>query len=365
MRSGRALGRQQTFNVLHTLRSSECSTLARRRDGSADSPAISQAPPVPCRLTGVPAWRATAPSCGDGLARASGDGKREPSIVEQCPARRAVRRADEADRTRRQPRRSERRLERLGRDGFCRAERVGADAHHDCVARAQHAGGVGEHVGPALEHEPDDPERGPAGLHRPRRRARRARPVRRGAASDAAHDRSPATMSARILSVRTRRVVERPAAFADATSRSLASRIGTAVVSSARRSAKRSKSSVICSSVQPLSAPNAAAAAVTASAAAACADAGMCRRSPVSWTTSSRSPGTNAAASASGTDRHTIATEHDRLAGREVLESRAHVRSVRATVDTVTACRRTTACTSASCCRGGISPSVTRWHRRW
>ena len=53
---------QQTLSVLHTLRSSEWMTLAANRPASADSPATSHAPPVPWRLTGVPDWRATAPS---------------------------------------------------------------------------------------------------------------------------------------------------------------------------------------------------------------------------------------------------------------------------------------------------------------
>ena len=56
---------------------------------------------------------------------------------------------------------------------------------------------------------------------------------------------------------------------------------------------------------------------------------------------------------------HPIATEDHRLPGREVLESRAHVRSVRAAVDTVTACRLTTVCTAAAAV-GPDSPSVTR-----
>ena len=54
---------QQTLSVLHTLRSIEFSTAARNRAASAVSSAISQAPPVPCRLTDVPACRAMAPSC--------------------------------------------------------------------------------------------------------------------------------------------------------------------------------------------------------------------------------------------------------------------------------------------------------------
>jgi len=53
---------QHTFSVLHTFRSSECTTALRKRSASAWAEAINHAPPVPCRLTGTPAWRATAPS---------------------------------------------------------------------------------------------------------------------------------------------------------------------------------------------------------------------------------------------------------------------------------------------------------------
>ena len=44
------------------------------------------------------------------------------------------------------------------------AERVRSDAHHDGVAAAHHAGGVGEDVGAALEHEADHAQRCPAWL---------------------------------------------------------------------------------------------------------------------------------------------------------------------------------------------------------
>ena len=53
---------QHTLSVLHTLRSRECWTAAANRSASASGAATSQAPPVPCRLTGTPCWRATAPS---------------------------------------------------------------------------------------------------------------------------------------------------------------------------------------------------------------------------------------------------------------------------------------------------------------
>src|SRR3954447_9826668 len=55
-------GTQQTFIVLHTLRSRECSIVWASTSGSACSDTTIHAPPVPCRLTGTPCCRATAPS---------------------------------------------------------------------------------------------------------------------------------------------------------------------------------------------------------------------------------------------------------------------------------------------------------------
>ena len=279
-------GSQQTFSVLHTLPLSECSTLVRTRAGSADSPAIGHEPRVPCRLSGGARLTGDRPEQADGLTRAPGDGEGEATIVEQCPPGGTIGRADEAQGTRRKARRSERRLERLAGDRLGRAKRVGADAHHDRIARAQHAGSIGEDVGPSLEDESTIPS-GALRASTDHASCSMSWTGSSRRSGDSAHDRRPATMSARILSVRINRVVERPAAFADATSRALASRIGAPVVSSARCCAKRSKNSVICSSVQRLSAPNAEAAGVTASVAVACAEDGMCRRLPVSCTTSS------------------------------------------------------------------------------
>ncbi len=47
------------------------------------------------------------------------------------------------------------------------AERVRPDSEHHGVASSHDPGGVGEHVGSTFEHEPDHPERCPAGLDRP------------------------------------------------------------------------------------------------------------------------------------------------------------------------------------------------------
>ena len=60
--SARSATMQQTLSVLHTLRSSEWITDDAKRAISALDEAINHAPPVPWRLTGTPACRATAPS---------------------------------------------------------------------------------------------------------------------------------------------------------------------------------------------------------------------------------------------------------------------------------------------------------------
>ncbi len=111
--------------------------------------------------------------------------------------------------------------------------------------------------------------------------------------------RRPAIMSSTIRSERVRRVVERPAADAAATSRALASRTGAADESSLSRSANPAKNLEICLSVACPSAVNAAAAASTAATATSCSAAGMWSRSPVSATTMRRSPARNEAASSS------------------------------------------------------------------
>jgi hypothetical protein len=55
----------------------------------------------------------------------------------------------------------------VGDDRASGAEGVGADPEHHRVAGTEDPAGIGEHVGAALEHEPDDTERCPIGLDRP------------------------------------------------------------------------------------------------------------------------------------------------------------------------------------------------------
>jgi hypothetical protein len=107
------------------------------------------------------------PELSDGRTRAAGHGERQPAVVEQRPPGGARSRAHQRHRAGGEPSGVERRAQRVVLDRLGGAQRVGADAHHDGVAGAHDARGVGEHVGPALEHEPDDTERRPARRHRP------------------------------------------------------------------------------------------------------------------------------------------------------------------------------------------------------
>ena len=105
------------------------------------------------------------------------------------------------------------------------------------LPRAQHAGGVGEDVGPALEHEADHAQRGAVtcSTRQPSCSTRSTTSPRAGGGV-APHPRRPAIMSARIA------VGERPAgwwsgraAAASSTSAALAAAIGANTSSSASR----------------------------------------------------------------------------------------------------------------------------------
>ena len=107
---------------------------------------------------------------------------------------------------------------------------------------------------------------------------------------------SPATMSPRMRSVSTSRVVDRPERSAASTSARLA--VSTCPITSAspRRAANPSKKDEICSSLTAPSASNAVRARAVASAAMAYWAAGTCSRSPVSPRAIKRSPAANASA---------------------------------------------------------------------
>ena len=113
--------------------------------------------------------------------------------------------------------------------------------------------------------------------------------------------RRPLTMSERIRSSSTRRVVDRPLAAAASTSAVLAAAIGPKQSSSASNAANRSKNSVICSSVAAASSANDLTASVTASATRAPTAAGISSSFPVDWTTMMRSPSRNRSARSADT----------------------------------------------------------------
>ena len=294
---------QHTLSVLHTLRSSECSTASRKRSEvgvpAGDEPGAARA----VQADGRAGLAGDGAELGDRGARTRGR-RRAPAARSSNSAQPAARAGDRTrrDGTGRQAGCVERRVEGVGDDRLGRAERVGPDAHHDGVAGAQHAGGVGEHVGPALEHEADHAERRPARLDRPpvvvdavdrlvapqvgvAPTAQAARPCRRA---------SSASARAGWSSARQPRPWRRRRRWPRGS--------GPATSSSARRPANCSKKSLICSSSSSVPArrrrrrrrrPRVRAAAWSA--------AGTCSRSPVSCTTTRRSPARNAAASSAGT----------------------------------------------------------------
>ena len=113
--------------------------------------------------------------------------------------------------------------------------------------------------------------------------------------------RSPATMSARIRSESSSRVVLRPCSRAAATSSALAAAMRANRAGSSNRRAKPSKKAVTAASGSRPSSRNAWWAAVTAASASAWSAAGIRSRAPVSCTTTSRSPGANSRARSSET----------------------------------------------------------------
>ncbi len=76
---------------------------------------------------------------------------------------------DQGGRTLGQARRLEGGIESVVDDGAGGAERVRADAEHHGVAGPQHAGGVGEDIGAALEDEAHHAQRGGDLLNAPSR----------------------------------------------------------------------------------------------------------------------------------------------------------------------------------------------------
>ena len=243
---------------------------------------------------------------------------------------------------------------RVGDDRLGRAERVGADAQHDRVAGAQHAGGVGEHVGPALEDEPDDAERRAAGLDASSRRARR---VPTGASRRSGESPPAAQAGDHVAAHRSRqhepgRRAPRPLGRLRRRRRWRRAIVPT-TSSSARRAANPSKNAVICSSAhraergerRPRRAPS-------PSAAMACSAAGTCSRSPVSPDDDQAVAGAErvgqlgADGDVRGRRRRSTtwpATRRSRASGSAIGAERTGVIDME---------RRPAGSTSASCCRG-------------
>ena len=248
---------QHTLSVLQTLRSSEWRTAAANRSASAASPATSQAPPVPCRLTGVPAWRATAPSWATAAPepRATASARRRSSNRAHPAARAGERTSDTAP------------------PGSPAAASAGASASATIASAVRSASepmrmttvlpvrstplASAKTLGRPSNTNPTTPSGARRAATDQPAWSMRASTVSR-AAGASRHHRSPATMSSRIRSDSTSRVVERPAAAAAATSASFAARIGRqhAVVGEAGREAV--EEAVTCSSLHVASPANAA-----------------------------------------------------------------------------------------------------------
>ena len=294
-RGRRAAGMQHTLSVLHTLRSSECTTAAAKAVGvgvsAGDEPRSAGAVQAD-RHAGLAGDGA---ELGDGGARAAGDGQRQAAVGEQRPAGGVRRRVDERHRAGRQPGRGERRREGGVDDRLRRAQRVApmrnttvlpvrstpvASAntlgrpsntkpttpsgrtprrHRPAVVLDRGRRGVAPQVGVAPAAQAGDHVGAhPVGQHQAGRRAPgRRRPVRR-------RRRWPRRIGA------TRRVV------GEAPRRSVEERRDLVVGARRERGERRRR------------------AASTARVATACSACGTCSRSPVSCTTTSRSPRRNA-----------------------------------------------------------------------
>ena len=234
---------QQVLRVLHTLRSSERRiAVVQFAVGARRRRATIQAPPVPCRLTGVPTLCANAnPSVSTALAGASGYRERSSVRRERAPIRRRGRGAvDQRDGAFGQARR----LASAGSDREFHDRRAPWRArpppmrNTTALPPRSTPQASGEHVGPAFEDEGDDAERG----NRPSRPGnRRATMVSSTVAPRrdgiAAQPRRPSIILARMASETPSRVVERPRRRASATSWALTAAIRYQLASCSNASA--------------------------------------------------------------------------------------------------------------------------------
>ena len=291
-RSRRPAGMQHTLSVLQTLRSSEWQHRGGEPAGvgrlAGDEPGATRAVQAD-RRAGLAGDRA---ELGDGGAGAAGDGEREAAVVEQRPSGGPRRRAHERHRH---------------RPGSPAAASAGASAAATIASAVPSASepmrittvlpvrstpvASAKTLGRPSNTNPTTPSGARRAATDQPAWSMRASSVSRRTPARRATTRSPATMSSRIRSDSTSRVVERPAAAAAATSASLAARIGASTSSSARRAGEaveERRDLVVAARRQRGEGRHRARR--RPAVAAACSAAGTCSRSPVSWTTSSRSP---------------------------------------------------------------------------
>mmetsp|Transcript_73463 Transcript_73463/g.215472 ORF Transcript_73463/g.215472 Transcript_73463/m.215472 type:complete len:299 (-) Transcript_73463:146-1042(-) len=281
---------QHTFRVLQTLRSSDPSTAAASFSRSADADAKSHAPPVPCRLAGTPACRASAPS----VATAGPDPRATASARRLSPARAQPEECDALSIRDTAPAGKPASAKATSRACFMIARAVPRASlpirnttvlppRSTPVASAS-TFGLPSNTNPTTPRaEPtrstDQPSCCTVSSTWPRRLVA------------GTHPRSPSIMPRRSFSDATSRVVDRPRPFAASTSCEFAASITDHVVSSSSFAAKRSKKSEICASVTRPISEKAARALSTASAVAFLSAAGKCRTSPVPSMTRTASPG--------------------------------------------------------------------------
>ncbi len=150
---------QQVLRVLHTLRSRVVHDGSERlRIG-----ALGGDDPRPSRSVetdgdaGLTGYRT---QLGHGRSRTASHRQRQPGVGEQRMPGGAGGARHERYGPFRQAGRGQGRIERMGHDGLGGAQRIRTDAEHHGVAAAEHAGGVGEHVGTAFEDESHHAEPG-------------------------------------------------------------------------------------------------------------------------------------------------------------------------------------------------------------
>mmetsp|Transcript_62447 Transcript_62447/g.115977 ORF Transcript_62447/g.115977 Transcript_62447/m.115977 type:complete len:283 (-) Transcript_62447:193-1041(-) len=280
---------QHTLRVLQTFRSSDASTASRNLSTLALSEAYIHAPPLPCKLAGTPACFASDPRVATAGPEplATPNAKRESLSNAQPEARDAL---------------SIRHTAPSGSPASCSAGSKATLISALAVPKAslpirkttvlpprKTPVASASTLGRPSNTKPTTPKAAPMRstvqplcstvcTTAPRRLLAFIQP------------RKPSIMPFLSFSVATRRVVERPLAFASFTSESFASRTALQVLASSSRRAKAAKNAEICSSVTEPIFSNAALALPTASRLTFFSAAGKCSTSPVDSTDNRASP---------------------------------------------------------------------------